>query len=218
MEIGGHDTLLDGLTVKDSRAAIRVERGADGVTADRVSLVGGTDGLVTSGGTSGIVVKDLSSDGVGNDTLRNLSPGMQITGGQISGGNTGMDLQAATTVSGIQIGLTSTGIRGRATDPITLHNVKIDAVSVGVDAQPGSRVTLRDSTAHALEAVRGTVTLLGTNDLSLPPLNLLGAIGLPLIGLALLLESLHLLRQRRFGPTHRSLPPPVAAGAGLSTG
>ncbi len=219
MEIGGHDTLLEGLTVKNSRAAIRVERGAEGVSADRVSLVGGTDGLVTSGGTAGIVVKDLSSDGVGNDTLRNLSPGMQITGGQISGGNTGMDLQAATTVSGIQIGLTSTGIRARATDPITLDNVKIDAVSVGLDAQPGSRVTLRDSTAHALEAVRGTVTLLGTNDLSLPPLNLLGAIGLPLIGLAMLLEFLHLLRQRRFGPpTHRSLPPPVAAGAGLSTG
>ena len=35
MEIGGHDTLLDGLTVKDSRAAIRVERGAAGVTADQ---------------------------------------------------------------------------------------------------------------------------------------------------------------------------------------
>ena len=80
-------------------------------------------------------------------------------------------------------------------------------------------VTLRNSTVHALEAVRGTVTLLGVNDLSLPPLNLLGAIGLPLIVLAVLLEVLHLLRQRRFGPpTHRSLPPPVAAGAGLSTG
>ena len=95
MEIGGHNTLLDGLTVKDSRAALRVERGAAGVTADKVSLIGGTDGLVTSGGTSGVVVKDLSADGVGNDTVRNLSPGMQITGGQIRGGNTGMDLQAA---------------------------------------------------------------------------------------------------------------------------
>ncbi len=30
MEIGGHNTLLDGLTVKGSRTALRVERGAGG--------------------------------------------------------------------------------------------------------------------------------------------------------------------------------------------
>ena len=214
MEIGGHDTVLDGLTVKDSRAAIRVERGAAGVTANKLSLVGGTDGLVTSGGTSGIVVNDLSTDGVGNDAVRSLSPGLQITGGQIRGGTTGLDLQAAATVTGIQIGLTSTGIRARATDPIMLDTVQVDAVSVGVEAQPGSVVTLRNSAVHALEAVRGTVTLLGINDLSLPPLNLLGAIGLPLIVLAVVLELLHLLRQRGFGPRRRALPPPVPVGAG----
>jgi hypothetical protein len=212
--IGGHDTLLDGLTVKGSRTGVRVERGAGGVTVNKLTLVGGDDGLVTSGGTTGVVVKDLSTDGVGNDAVRNLSPGMQITGGKIRGGNTGMDLQAGTTVSGVQIGLTSTGIRGRATDPIVVDNATVDAVSVGLDAQPGSAVTLRNSSVHALQAVRGTVTMQGNDDLSLPPLNLLGAIGLPLIALAILLEVMHLLRQRRFGPTRRALPPAVAVGAG----
>src|SRR3954453_5458037 len=53
-------------------------------------------------------------------------------------------------------------------------------------------VTLDNSTVHTLQAARGTLTLLGVNDLSLPPLNLLGAIGLPWILLALLLEALHL--------------------------
>ena len=213
MEIGGHATLLDGLTVKGSRAAIRVERGAGGVTADKVSLIGGNDGLVTSGGTSGVVVNDLSTDGVGN-AVRSLSPGLQITGGQIRGGTAGLDLQAAATVTGTQIGLTSTGIRARATDPIMLDDVKVDAVSVGVDAEPGSAVTLRNSAVHALEAVRGTLALLGTNDLSLPPLNLLGAIGLPLIVVAILLELLHLLRQRAVGTRARALPPTVAVGTG----
>ena len=65
MAIGGHDTLLDGLTVKGSRTGVRVERGAGGVTANKLTLVGGDDGLVTSGGTIGVVVKDLSTDGVG---------------------------------------------------------------------------------------------------------------------------------------------------------
>jgi hypothetical protein len=39
------------------------------------------------------VVKNLITDGVDN-ALRNLSSGMQITGGTIRGGRTGMDLQA----------------------------------------------------------------------------------------------------------------------------
>jgi hypothetical protein len=113
-------------------------------------------------------------------------------------------------VTSTQIGLTSTGVRARGTDPITLARVKIDAVAVGIDAEQGSAATVRASSVHALEAVRGTVTLLGVNDLSLPPLNLLGAIGLPLVLLAILLEVLHLLRQRKYGPTRRIQPPLVA--------
>jgi len=213
MAIGGHDTLLDGLTIKGSRTGVRVERGAGGVTANKLSLIGGDDGLVTSGGTSGIVVNDLASDGVDN-ALRNLSSGMQITGGTIRGGRTGMDLQAGTTVKGVQVGLTTTGVRARATEPIALDAMSVDAVSVGVESQPGSAVTLRDSSVHALEAVRGTVTLLGKTDLSLPPLNFLGAIGLPLIVLAIVLEVMHLLRSRRVGHTRRMVPPPIPVGAG----
>jgi len=211
--IGGKGTQIDGLTVKNSRTGVRVERGAGDVSASNMTLVGGDDGLVTSGGTTGIVVKNLITDGVDN-ALRNLSSGMQITGGTIRGGRTGMDLQAGTTVNGMQVGLTTTGIRARAAEPIALDGVTVDAVSVGVESQPGSAVTLRDSSVHALEAVRGQVTLLANNDLSLPPLNLLGAIGLPLILLAVVLEVAHLLRSRRFGATRRALPPPVPVGVG----
>ena len=61
--------------------------------------------------------------------------------------------------------------------------------------------------------MRGTPTLLGVNDLSLPPLNLLGAIGLPLIVLAIALQALHLLRQPRIGHRPRTLPPTAPAEA-----
>ena len=60
---------------------------------------------------------------------------------------------------------------------------------------------------HALEAVRGTLTAEGTNDLSLPPLNLLGAIGIPLILLAVSLQVIAALRGRRFGGDTRRIPP-----------
>jgi hypothetical protein len=58
------------------------------------------------------------------------------------------------------------------------------------------------------------VALLGFNDLSLPPLNLLGAIGVPLVILAVLLELVHSLRQRRYGRGGGRWLPPVLAGAG----
>jgi len=45
---------------------------------------------------------------------------------------------------------------------------------------------------HGLEAIRGDVQQQGPNDLSLPPVSVLGAIGLPLILVAILLEFLYL--------------------------
>ena len=93
-------------------------------------------------------------------------------------------------------------------------NVAVDAVTVGVNVAVGTPVVLTNSRVHALEAVRGQLAPEGTgNDLSLPAINLLGAIGVPLIILALILEGMHSMRQRRFGGTNRHLPPSLPATA-----
>jgi hypothetical protein len=79
---------------------------------------------------------------------------------------------------------------------------------VGVNVASGTPVMLTNSRVHALQAVRGTLNPDGKgNDLSLPPMNLLGAIGVPLIILALILEATHSMRQRRYGGVRRYLPP-----------
>jgi hypothetical protein len=144
---------------------------------------------------------------VSNDAIRSESPGMQIIGGRIRGGRTGLDLRAAATATAIQISLASIGVRAGAGGPIVLDGVTIDTEVVGVEAEQGSATTMRDSTAHALQAIRGDVRLSGMNDISLPPPNLLGVIGLPLILLALVLEFVHLLRQigRRRADSRESL-------------
>jgi hypothetical protein len=51
------------------------------------------------------------------------------------------------------------------------------------------------------------VTTQETNDLSLPPLNLLGAIGIPLIVIAVALQAVAALRGRRYGGDIRRKPP-----------
>jgi hypothetical protein len=214
VSLGGHDITLDGVSVGDSRTAVRVERGAGNIALNGLKLSGGQDGLVTTAGTTGIVVKDLAADGVENDAVRNFSPGAQIIGGRITGGLTGIDAESATVISGTDVGLSNEGIRARTinNELVTLDNVTVDAVAVGVNVASGTPLVLKNSRVHALEAVRGTLDASDTgNDLSLPPLNLLGAIGVPLIILALILEGMHSIRQRRFGGVRRHLPPTLPA-------
>ena len=193
----GRDGVLAAVTVKDSATAVRVEPDSGDVTVDGLHVVGGVDGIVTSIGAPAVVVKDLWADGVGNDAVRNLAPGMLIDGGRIRGGHTGMDLRAATRVTGTQVDLAATGVSVAAGVPVVLGDVRVDAEAVGIAAEPGSAVQLDNSRVHGLEAIRGDVRQNGPNDLSLPPVSVLGAIGLPLILVAILLEFLYLYLNTR---------------------
>ena len=117
-------------------------------------------------------------------------------------------------ISGTSISLIDQGIRAQSTGLVHVDDVDVDAVDVGIDTGGTSPVLLTRSRVHALEAVRGTLTAEGTNDLSLPPLNLLGAVGIPLILLAVVLQAVAAARGRRYGGDTRRKPPgPPAAGA-----
>jgi hypothetical protein len=206
---------MDDVKVSDSRTGVRIERGAGNVVATNLKLSGGQDGLVTTAGTTGVVIRDMVADGIQNDAVRNFSPGAQIIGGRVTGGLTGIDAEAATTISGTNVGLSNEGIRARTNEPVAIDNVTVDAVSVGVNIATGTPVALTNSRVHALEAVRGTYPPGVGNDLSLPPLNLLGAIGIPLVVLALFLQHVHLARTRRTGERGRRSSPPVVPTASV---
>jgi hypothetical protein len=199
----GRDAVLTAVTIKDSTTALRVEPRSGALTVNGLRIVGGVDGLVTSLGAATVVIKDLSADGVGNDAVRNFAPDMLIVGGRIRGGHTGLDLRAATRVTDTQIDLAATGVNVGAGVPVVLGGVRIDTEAVGITAEPGSSVTLSNSRVHGLQAIRGDVEQTGPNDLNLPPVSVLGTIGLPLILVAILLEFLCLyLKFRR--ARHRS--------------
>jgi hypothetical protein len=91
------------------------------------------------------------------------------------------------------------GIRARSTDLVDVDDADVSALSVGIDVAAGSPVELAGSHIDALETVRGELNQDGLNDLSLPPLNPLGAIGIPLILRALVLELLQAFRERGTG-------------------
>jgi hypothetical protein len=213
--LGGHEITLNRVSVTGSRTAVRAERGSSGVTATGMTISGGEDGFVANPGSSRVVVRDLVADGVGNDAVRTYSPDTQIIGGRITGADTGIVAAAAASVTDTSINQVHTGLRSRGGVPVAADRIGVAALTVGIDAAPGSPVQLSESRVHALQALRGEVQMLGLNDLSLPPLNLLGAVGFPLIILAILLESVHAVRQRKFHPAggRRRIPPLAAAGA-----
>ncbi|WP_345604150.1 right-handed parallel beta-helix repeat-containing protein [Pseudonocardia adelaidensis] len=207
--VNGNDITLDDVHVYDSRSAVRVDRGAHDIRLTGLTVEGGRDGLVTAAGTSGLVVTDLAVNGVESDGVRSFTPDARITGAQITGGGTGLDLAAGATVTNSTITAAREGIRSRSPEQVYASGITVDTTELGVNSAQGSPFTLVDSNVHALESVRGVVTQQGANDLSLPPLNLLGAVGVPLILLAVVLEELHTFRQRRLGGATRRRRPPL---------
>jgi hypothetical protein len=209
--IGGKDILLNAVRVSDSRAGVRIERGASGVRLAGLVLRGGRDGVVATPGTTGVVIADLVADRVASDAVRSASADAEIIGGRITGGTTGIDVAAGTTISGVRISGVVEGIHSRSPDLVRADEVSIDAIELGVNAAPGSPFQLTGSSVHALEALRGQIRQHGMNDLSLPPLNLLSAIGLPLILLAVVLEQVHTAQLRRAGVRRRrQRPQPIS--------
>jgi hypothetical protein len=170
--------------------------------------------VVATPGTRSVVLNDLSAVGVENDAVRTFSPDTRIVGGRIVGATCGVTAGAATTITRVSMSLVNDGIRARSDGLVRAEGVDIDAVAVGIDAAVDSPVVVADSRVRAFEAVRGEFSEQGTNELSLPPLNLLGAIGVPLVLLALILELVHVGRQRRTVGRRRRWTPPSGVRRG----
>ncbi len=214
ISVGGQNIDLRDVLIDNSQYGVRIERGAGGVTATAVNLTGGENGVVAVPGTRNVVLRDLVIDGATNSGVRSSSPDAQILGGRISGSSTGIDVEAATTINGTEIIGSNVGIRSRSADPVAADGVSVSAVTSGINVQDGSPFVLTDSRVDALEAVNGEAQYQGLNELSLPPLNLLGAIGIPLVLLALLLDQVQRLRQRQGpgGGPGRRMPPALRPG------
>ena len=198
--VGGQGVRISGVQVGGGRTGLRIERGAGDIVATALTITGGQDGVVVVPGTKDVVLRDLVADRVANNAVRTAGPNTQILGGRISGGTTGIAADAATTIRGVEISQVDVGIRARSKDPVAAAAVNVSAETSGIAVDAGSRVVLTGSQVRAAEAVHGAVELVGDNELSLPPLNTIGIIGIPLIALALLLDQFQRFRARRRAP------------------
>jgi hypothetical protein len=208
----GHTITLNDIQVRGSRSGIRIERGAHDIHLTALTIKGGHDGVVTAPDTTAVVITNPDIDHVEADAIRTFSPDARITGAHITGGTTGIDLAAGATITDTTINAAEQGIHSRSPQRVYASHITVDALEVGVNNETTTPLLLTDSQVHALESVRGHITQHGANNLSLPPLNLLSAVGIPLILLAIILEELHALRQRRLGVGNRRRRPPLPTG------
>jgi hypothetical protein len=201
--IGGQHVALNQVAIADSATALRLERGAGDVAATGLTLTGGDDGVVALSATNSVILRNLVADGVKRTAVRTASSGLQILDSRITGSATGIDTGAATTIANVIIDDADEGIRSRSRDLVVVDDTIVSALSVGVNAAPGSPVQLVSSQIDALKALRGVIDQDGANDVSLPPLNVLGAIGVPLILLAVILEQIQAFRLRNVDNSRR---------------
>ncbi|MGH3585000.1 MAG: right-handed parallel beta-helix repeat-containing protein, partial [Pseudonocardia sp.] len=206
VSVNGGNITLDTVEVSDARSGVRIERGAHDIHLTGLTVAGGEDGVVTAPATTGVVMSNLAITHVTGDGVRTFSPHARITGTRIIGGGTGIDVAAAATITTTEVTAAEEGLHSRSPQQVYASRLTIDTTELGVEAAPGSPLVLVDSQVHALESIRGEIDTRGTNDLSLPPFNLLSAIGVPLILLAIALEEVHSARQRGLGaaPSRRS--------------
>ena len=174
---------LQGVQIGGSRSGVRIERGAGDIsTVTALTVGGGQEGVVVAPGTSGVVLRDLVTDGVTGYGVRTAGPNTEIVGGRIGGGETGIAADAATTVRGTEIS------RGRGGDPGPFRAAGrgprrwwCPPRRPGSRSRPAAGWCSPTRRCSAAEAVHGAVDLVGHNELSLPPLNTLSMIGIPLV-------------------------------------
>jgi hypothetical protein len=214
VNVGGKEIQVNAVQITDAKAGVRIERGAAHVKLTGSTIDGGRDGVVSSPGAQDVTITDLTANNVEDGAIRLGTPHAVVSGGTINGGATGIQVTGPATITAVAINGPSAGMRVRSSELVRAENVAIEATDLGLDVSPGSQMVLANSSVHALEAVRGVFTPEGTNNISLPPLNLLAAMGVPLILLAIVLEQVHSFRQRKVGGNKKRLPPAIPVGAG----
>lgn len=207
---------LRGLTVSDSIIGVRLSRTAARVTLAGSTVVGGRDGIVASRGATEVTLRSVVVRDVGHDALNTAAADTTITGGRITGGKIGINARASTGIEATSVSGVMEGVHVARGVTVRGNRVDVLATSSGIKVEPRGRFLLNDSRVRAREPLRGAVVLEGHDTVSLPPFPWVGFMGVVLVAVAVLLETLNTIRDRLTGrrpPTAISAPTVVTLAA-----
>lgn len=192
------------VTVNNSQDGVHIYRQATGIDARDITINGGGNGVVASAATSDIRLTNLIVQGISNDAVATSSPGLIISGGRLSGGNTGVNARAPMTLTALTINQVTEGIHVQPNVHATGTGIDVLAEKTGIKADAAADFVLTNSSVHAPVSLKGNIILQGNNDIGLPPVPWLAVVGLCAVCAAILLQFVHRIRQRKH---MRSLAP-----------
>jgi hypothetical protein len=185
------------IAVSNSATAVNVTGAAAKVTLSSVMISGGRDGIVVASGARDVTLRNAVTHDLSHNAVVVSSPGVVIAGGSLDGGTTGINARAPTSIDGTSVSRVREGVH--VARGVTVHGIRMDVVATrsGIKVDPDGEFVMTDSRVQAPDALRGRVVARGKNIISAPPFPWLGAVGVMLVAVAVLLELLRTILQRR---------------------
>lgn len=180
---------------------------ATGVHLTGVTVQGGATGVRATRTATGARLTDVTVTGVSGPAISSASPGLTVIGGRISGAATGLALRANATLTGTHVAQVARGLRATMRAGVAADRLDVAAADTGVAAAEGARVTLTGSRVRAPVALDGDVELRAGNTIIPTSFPWLGVVAIGVLMSALLLHTVHRVRQGRALPVQA--PPHV---------
>jgi hypothetical protein len=200
VEVAATNVHLLSSQISGSPVGVRVYGPAARVQLSGVTVRGGQDGVIVARTAGAVSLSDVTVIGVSHNGVRSASAGLRMSGGRISGGHIGIALLAPAAIFGVDIDRVVTGIHVRSGVKAKASRVDVLAERDGIKAEVRGRVDLSDSLIRAPIALAGAGYISRDNltVLSLPPIPWLGFAAIAAVLLAIILQTVHQLRHRRY--------------------
>ncbi len=195
--LGSADNVVVDNVVRGNRVGVRVNNLDSGSNEVRSNLIEGNEiGVQAYGGANELLLADNTITRTTETAMMLEAPRTQVQGGEITGAARGVDVRTATRISGLRIADVDQGVVVASTGIARLAELDVHARHESLRTEPGGLV----------EVERSVLVPLPEDTTSPPPDLWLPMAGVGAVVIALLLELLRWVRERR------DLPSPTPVG------
>ncbi len=206
--LGSSRNVVEDNVVTGNRIGVRANKEAAGNLVRRNRIAGNDIGVHAYGGATRLTLADNQVEDSTKAGVILEAPGSALRDGRVSGGDNGIEIRQAASVSGVEVSGARDGVVIRGGTSARLERLRVRVSRVGIRVEPGGFAALSRSRVVARTPTRGRVHLGPESTVGKPehprPLPWLALAGLVAVCCAVVLELLAHARDRR---TRRQLSP-----------
>jgi hypothetical protein len=204
----GVNTSVSNVSMTGAQIGLRIGREADGVAVTAVRVTDSQTGLQANTGARGITVEALNVTQRGGHGIRSAAQQISISNSEFHGAEHGLRLEGIATVRASTVFDADEAVVAGPHGHLTLVGGRLHGHTLGLRIADSAQVVLQDVAVDAPRGARGPIQLRGTTELPAMPLRWIGVFGLVVVAVAVALEVMRRLRERRSDRTV-SAPPHV---------